>query len=1501
MRSPLGFWVFLLALQVSAQSVVTTIVGVDPQFNGSGQPSVNVSLGYVNGVALDSAGNIYFTDPLDHLVLKVSNGILTVLAGNGIADYSGDGGPATAAAMAATDAPEQYVPLIVAQVSLGGIAVDAQGNVFFADGHRVREITTDGTIHTVAGGGTNTSGNTMPATNAQLGIISGMVLDSAGNLYFSEANRIRRMTSGGTLSTYAGTGIAGHSGDGGQATAAQLWTPLGLAMDAQGNLYVADGYVGFTSPVIRRITPAGIISTIAGGGSKAPANGLAPLSVNLPQIGGLAVDSSGNLYLYGPNSGLLMKISGTAGNPFSTTTILSSPVIAPFTPNVPAINAYIAGQRIYDNSGIAVDRAGNLYVADSAAGYLARINPQGILSVVAGNGNYGFSGDGGPAAGARIHGPSSMTQTPDGTVYFVDSLNNRVRGISPAGIINTVLSASNYPAIGTAESIRSVVSDPDGNLYVLLVHRLIQLAPDGTITVLLNQAGTPGDTGDGGPALLAKIQDGAALARDAAGNLYIVDSVAGRIREITLDRKIRTIAGNGTKAFSADGAVAANASLSTPSSILIDGLGGIYFYEFPNPGTAGNGLIRYITPAGILKTIAGNSKGGYTGDGGPATQAGIRLVQRSGMLLDKSGNLFFTDGFNNVVRVISPDGIVNTYAGNGVSANAGDGGAPTDASFIIPQALLMDARGDMLIADAAANRIRAVLVAPPPITVLPKALNFSASAGGEVTAPKYLNITSPVSGLAFAAEISSTVDWLVVGAAGGATPQLIDVRIDPTSLAPGTYKAAILIASPLGNPANTSVPVTVTVGPAKQPALAVDRTGLSFTFPKNPNLSETQLLRVSNSGSGPLAFTATAQTANGGDWLTVNPSSANATPQKPANVSVTADSTALPVGTYIGAVIIASSTTGTSSTVRVTMTVSAFDQAIQLSHPGLSFTAVAGGGVIPPATFKVNNVGRGTMNFTVSTRTLSGGPWLSATPSAGAATPSVSPVVIAAADPTGLAPGFYYGQVRIDAPDAANTPHLATIALHVLPIGSDPGPAMVPAEIVFRTTQGAEPPGSAQIFVYNVSATPQSYVSRVLSSSPNNNFDFTPQSGTLSPDQPTRIVIQPLSSGLTAGVYEAELTLQFSDGVITRVRIRTIVAPPAATSSARLQPRDATCSPSQLVPVITVLGQSFSVPAAWPVALETTVADDCGNTLGAGSVTASFSNGDPPLSLQLNAADGTWSNTWVAGNTSGPVTVTVTANDLPGRLSGTRAVTGALGDPAPAPVVVAVVNSASFVQNSPLSPGSVISLGGTNLSNGTAQAQSIPLGTTLAGASVVMGSYILPMYYSSTGLINAVAPQQITVNTSHQIVVTHGTTISVPVSVDIGPADPAIFPYPLPGDPPAQGAIVNPVNYVVAQPGTPVAAGDPLAIFCTGLGAVDQPVADGDGAPVSPLARTVGNPTVSIGGQNAPVFFSGLTPGSVGLYQINVTVPAGITPGNQVPVTITMNGRTSPAATISVK
>jgi uncharacterized protein (TIGR03437 family) len=551
------------------------------------------------------------------------------------------------------------------------------------------------------------------------------------------------------------------------------------------------------------------------------------------------------------------------------------------------------------------------------------------------------------------------------------------------------------------------------------------------------------------------------------------------------------------------------------------------------------------------------------------------------------------------------------------------------------------------------------------------------------------------------------------------------------------------------------------------------------------------------------------------------------------------------------------------------------------------------------------------MDFTVSTRTLSGGQqWLAATPTTGAVTNGLMPEsVTVTVNQTGLAAGFYYGLVRVDSSTAANTPQIATVVLRVLAEGEDPGPAIQPSELVFTAVAGDPPPGSQNLFVYNVSGTPQTYQSSFTAANANDALSFLPGNATLELAEPTRIVVQPITTGLAAGVYDGQLTLQFSDGVVRRVGVRTIVTPAPAAGSLRAgtreKPRDnprgiAGCTPTQLVLAITTLGQSFGVPAAWPVAIEAQVSDDCGNALNTGNVVASFSNGDPPLNL-LQVQGGTWQNTWRSGNSTGPVTVTITANDPTSNLTGTREVTGGLGASSMAPVLSAAVNGATFAAHAPLSPGSIVSLFGQNLGNGTASASSVPLGTTLADATVIMAGNSLPLFFGSNGQINALVSAGINTNTSQQILLERDNALSVPISVDVAAAEPGVFGYPAPGDPPQQGAIVNAVTYAVADPSAPVSEGDVLAIFATGLGAVDQTIPDGAAAPTAPLANTVAKPTVTIGGQNAGVSFSGLAPGFVGLYQIDAAVPGGVTAGSEVAVVVSIAGETSPPVTIAVK
>lgn len=1485
----------LFALALEAQGVITTIAGVDPTFTGSGQVATNVPIGYVNGVAVDTAGNVYFTDPLEHLVLRVAaaDGTISIVAGNGIAGYSGDGGPATEAAIAATDSPEQYTG-VAAPVSLGGVVVDNLGDVFFGDGPYVREVTPNGNIATIAGGGSAAPGNGLPATQVSLGIVTGLALDGAGNLYLAENNHVRVMSlESGSIQIFAGNASNGFAGDGGPASKATLSQPNGLTFDTQGNLYIADGDVVTEPARIRKVTPQGIITTVAGGGNQAPANGLAPLSVNMGYASGVAVDSNGAIYVYAPIDAYLLKFSG------NTTTLVTNPTATVFTTDVPASQAFLVGKRANDSSGLVIDSAGNLYVADSRDGHVVKINSAGFLTTLAGNGAYGFGGDGGPALDAFIQGPSQMTQTPDGTIYFLDTLNAAVRAISPTGIIRSVLNSQNFAPLGNAEALNGIVSDASGNIYVLLQHRLLEVSPTGKQTLIIS-----GGSGTSGPALTAGIVNAGGLARDTSGNLYVADIGGNMIYKITTDNMIHAIAGNGTAAVAPDGSVAVTSPVSSPTSLLADNTGGLYFEEEPS-GVRSN-VVRYITVAGQLKTIAGSGIPGYSGDGSLATQANMQMLKRAGMTLDGAGNLYISDSVNSRVRVVNPGGLIQTYAGNGMSVVAGDGGLAKEASFVIPEGLLIDMKGDLLTADVAGNRIREVLATPPAVTVSPTSFKFSGKSGGAMTAPQQLTISSAVPGLAFTVSASQGADWLVIGVSSGTTPQVIDIRADPSNLTPGTYPATLTVGALNGSPVVTNLAVTFQVGAGTNPQLAIDTTSLTFTFPRQPTTTLTQQLRVQNSGTGSLEFSAAVTTSSGGNWLSVAPQTGSSTPNAPGLVTFTANPAGLASGAYTGTAAISSSTTGQSVSVPVTMTISTLDEAIQLSHSALSFIGVESGGIMPPASFAVTNVGRGAMKFSVSTTTLSGGPqWLSATPSSATSTAgNVAPLVTVSVNQSGLSPGFYYGQVRIDSSGAANSPQVATIAMHVLPAGQDPGPQVTPSEIVFRTVAGEPSPSSASILLYNISATPQAYVSGVVASNANDQFDIDPGGGFLSTSAPSRIVVQPVTGALTPGVYNAQLTLQFSDGTLQRIGLRTIVAPAGTTPSDLVfgdhAHSSAECTPTQLVPVLTTLGESFGVPAAWPVALESQVRDDCGNTVNAGSVKVSFSNGDPPLSL-LPLQAGMWQTTWQSGNTSGPVTLTITASNAAQTLTGTRVINGGLGDPAPAPVLAAAESGASFAANVPLAPGSIISLFGSNLANGTASTPGVPLGTTLAGATAIIAGVQLPLLYGSNGQVNAVVPAGINTNTSQQILLQRDNTYSIPISVNLAASEPAVFLYPLPGDPATQGAIVNAISYAVADPTAPVTAGDTLAIFCTGLGAVNPTVMDGSAAPPTPLSNTVATPTVTIGGKSAVPFFSGLSPGFVGLYQIDVTVPTGITPSSEAPVVVSIAGETSPPVTIAVK
>jgi sugar lactone lactonase YvrE len=529
MRIGLPFWFFAqLSLSSFAQSgIITTYVGPGLPVNGA-----LATTQFIDGpfsVTPDGAGGFYVSSEGQNRVYRVTaDGRLSLIAGSGTAGFSGDGGPATAAQL---NFPS-------------GVAVDSAGNLYIADrgNRRIRKVTAAGVISTVAGvGAAGSSGNANPARAAQLDLPSAVAVDSAGNLYIADSNnnRIRRVTAAGVISTVAGRRTAGFSGDAGPATAAQLNFPSGVAVDSAGNLYIAD----YGNSRIRKVTAAGVISTVAGNGT--------------------------------------FGFSGDGGP--ATAAQLNFP------------------------SGVAVDSAGNLYIADSNNNRIRRATAAGVITTMVGSGTAGFSGDGGPATAAQLNNPRGGAVDSAGNLYIADSNNNRIRRVTAVGVITTV-------------------------------------AGNGT---------RGGFSGDGGPATAAQLNNPSGVTVEAAGNLYIADSNNNRIRRVTAAGVISTVAGTGTAGFNGDAGPATAAQLNTPSGVAVDAAGNLYIAD------TSNNAIRKVTPGGVIRTVAGNGTRGFSGDGGPATAA--QLYAPTGVAVDSAGNLFIADSNNNLIRKVTPANSSNRF------------------------------------------------------------------------------------------------------------------------------------------------------------------------------------------------------------------------------------------------------------------------------------------------------------------------------------------------------------------------------------------------------------------------------------------------------------------------------------------------------------------------------------------------------------------------------------------------------------------------------------------------------------------------------------------------------------------------------------------------------------------------------------------------------------------------------------------------------------------------
>jgi sugar lactone lactonase YvrE len=331
------------------------------------------------------------------------------------------------------------------------------------------------------------------------------------------------------INSVAGNKSLGFSGDGGLATAAQLNLPRSVTVDSAGNLYIADS----ENNRIRKVVPAGVITTVAGN-----------------------------------------------------------------------------GEQLFHAGGIALDSQGNLFIADLDDNQIRKVTPAGAITTVAGNGEntfvngevIRFGGDGGPAVSAQLNNPRGVAVDSGGNLYIADAGNDRIRKVTPAGVITTVAG---------------------GGLPVFIRGEVIRFS------------------GDGGLATSAQLNHPTGVAVDSAGNLYIADTRNHRIRKVAPDGRISTIAGNGIGGFSGDGGLATSAQLARPKGVAV-AAGNLYIAESLH--------IRKVTPDGVITTVVGNGTSGYSGDGIPAASAYISPYE--GVAVDSAGNLYVADYIHRCIRKV---------------------------------------------------------------------------------------------------------------------------------------------------------------------------------------------------------------------------------------------------------------------------------------------------------------------------------------------------------------------------------------------------------------------------------------------------------------------------------------------------------------------------------------------------------------------------------------------------------------------------------------------------------------------------------------------------------------------------------------------------------------------------------------------------------------------------------------------------------------------------------
>ncbi len=661
-------------------------------------PATSSSLDGPEGVAVDAYGDLFIADTLNDVVEEITpTGRLSVVTGEAVNYDLPTPGPATSS--------ELYNP--------AGVAVDARGDLFIADTHNnvVEEVSPAGRLSVVAGVATGVVGEAGPptpgpATSSRLGFEQGVAADARGQLFIADTSNdvVEDVTPAGRLSVVAGEGDQAGPPTPGQATNSELNEPYGVAVDARGDLFIADT----GNDVVEKVTAAGRLSVVAGIADQPgpPKRGPADRS-KLAGPFKVAVDARGDLFISDEGnydveevtaSGRLSVVAGD-GQPGRPT---PGPAIGPGLGNEP--------------DGVAVNSRGDLFIAEYGNAVVEEVNTTGRLSVVAGVVDQSGPPIAGPATSSELESPSGVAVDARGDLFIADEGNDVVEEVNPSGMLSVVAGVVGKfgpPTPGPAtsselESPSGVAVDARGDLFIADEGNDVveEVNPSGMLSVVAGVIGKHGPPTPG-PATSSDLYDPQAVSIDTAGDLFIADTNNNDIEKVRLTvthvaarpttTTTATTTTTTTNSQTSSGTLSLIAgpgtrfSLSYPSGVAVDARGDLFIAE------TGKAVVEELTPTGRSSVVAGIAGKFGQPTPGPATSSKLRLPE--GVAVDARGDLFIADDFNDVVEKVTPAGRLSIVAGIAGKAGPPTPGLATSSVLDGPEGVAVDAHGDLFIAD----------------------------------------------------------------------------------------------------------------------------------------------------------------------------------------------------------------------------------------------------------------------------------------------------------------------------------------------------------------------------------------------------------------------------------------------------------------------------------------------------------------------------------------------------------------------------------------------------------------------------------------------------------------------------------------------------------------------------------------------------------------------------------------------------------------------------------